>query len=48
MMLKDHNECILCKNKQLELITSKLRDNKIGQIFRCSDCDINMLDDKIK
>ena len=46
-MLKDNKKCILCNNKQLELITSKLRDDKIGQIFRCSKCDINMLDDEV-
>ena len=39
-------KCILCNNKKLEFITKKLRDSKPGSIYRCPNCDINMLKDK--
>jgi len=38
-------ECILCGNNNLELLTTKLRDGKVGSVFRCSACDFSMLDD---
>lgn len=38
-------ECILCGNKKLDLVTTKLRDDKLGSVFHCSPCDFGMLDD---
>ena len=46
MMYKDHIKCILCGNEKLELVTTKLRDSKPGSIYRCPNCDINMLKDQ--
>ena len=39
-------KCILCGNKDLEFITKKLRSSKPGSIYRCSNCDLNILKDK--
>lgn len=39
-------KCILCGNSNLELLTTKLRDGKVGSVFRCPTCDFGMLDDQ--
>lgn len=46
MAYEDSIECILCSNNKLELVTTKLRDNKPGSIYHCRICDISMLINK--
>jgi 2-polyprenyl-3-methyl-5-hydroxy-6-metoxy-1,4-benzoquinol methylase len=44
-MNKDQIKCILCGNKKLELVTTKLRDGKPGSIYHCQTCDLGILID---